>query len=209
MKRIIIVLALIGLTGISTIGFAEGGFGNLSDEQVLEKMETRLDKRVAKLTKKLKLTPQQVPKIREALADGQTQIFEIRRADQPDRKAKPTQIKSIRKATRQSVASYLSKDQKSKFAKIRKRHRGQKGFKKMARKLKLNTSQRQQMKAIHKAKRKEMKALRASGASKDELKAKRKTLRQSAIKEFKTILTPKQLKKFKKFKKNRPHYKKN
>jgi len=208
MKRIIIVLALIGLTGISTVGFAKGGFKNLSDEQVLEKMETRLDKRVAKLTKKLKLSPQQVPKIREALADGQTQVFGIRKADIQDRNAKRAQIKGIRKATHKSVASYLSKDQKAKFAKMTKHHRGKKRFRKMARKLNLTTSQRQQMKAIHRAKRKEMKALRASGASKDELKAKRKTLRHSAMKEFARILTPEQLKTFKRLKKNRPHHKK-
>ncbi len=211
MKRMIILFALVGITGISGLAFSQGGFKNMTDEQILEKMETRLDKRVARLTEKLGLTPQQVPKIRQALADGQTQIFEIKKAE-GDRETKRPQIKAIRKATRTTVESYLSNGQKATFATLKKRGHGKKGhgkkghgkkrFKKMAKKLDLDDAQKVKMKEIFKGKRGEIKALKESGATKDVIKAKKKELRKASMEEFKTILTPAQLEKLKTFKKN-------
>ncbi len=209
MKRIIILFALVGFTGISGIALGQGGFKNMSDEQILEKLETRLDKKVARLTKKLELTPQQIPKVRQALADGQTQSFELRKANIKDRKAKRAQKKAIRQATKTSVASFLTTAQNEKFAKMKKGGKGKKKLRKMAKRLNLDATQKAQMKEIFKGKKKELKALKASGATKVELKAKRKEIRKASMKEFKTILNPAQLEKLKKFKKNRRNKKKN
>ena len=205
MKRMIILFALVGLTGISAIALGQGGFKNLTDEQILEKLETRLDKRVARLTKKLALTPQQVPKIRQALADGQTQAFELRKSDVKERKIKRTKMKAIRKATRTSVALYLTDGQKAKF---KKRGKGKKKLRRLAKRLDLDDGQKVQMKAIFKGKRKEMKALKASGATKADLKSKRREIRKTSMKEFKAILNPVQLEKLKNFRKNKQNRRK-
>lgn len=137
-KRVLLVAAIVG--GVGLVGgaaFAEGGFGHgprghhgkmfeklesMDEQERLEFLEEKLDKRVAKMTKKLDLTDAQAKQVRQILADSQTQLLEVWERNKGDREAMRAEAGPIFKASRTAIEGVLTDAQKAKV----KEHMGKK-----------------------------------------------------------------------------------
>lgn len=203
MKRLMTLTIAIALTLVSASAFAKGPkgkkFQNLSEEERLEKMEDRLDKKMEHLTKELSLSKAQQTKIRTIIADAQTQRIQLREQNKGDRKAMRGEMKKIGEATSKSIQGVLNKDQNAKFQTLkqeRKAKRKQKGRKhhgkkmqKLAKKLDLTDAQKTKVRAILESSAQEVKAVKESDLEKEAKRAKVKTIREGSRTQIEALLT--------------------
>lgn len=133
-KKFTVALIAAGfLVGGAGSAFAKGGhhhkrgevfekLESMSDQERLEFLENHLDRRVARLQKKLDLTPEQSAKVRQILADRQTQLLDIweRNKDADDKTAARAEAKEAFKKSRTDLRALLTPEQQQKL----KQHRG-------------------------------------------------------------------------------------
>src|SRR5690554_3515155 len=115
----IIMTCLIALSlGLSSSAYAGGGkhksranWEQMSEQEKLEHLQKRLDRRVERLAEKLELSDAQEIKIRQILERAQTEKMDIKARHQGDRKAERAEFKQAREATRAELAKVLTAEQ--------------------------------------------------------------------------------------------------
>lgn len=228
-KAIIIAIAASGI-GMGTVAFAQENeeapaktkrlskkqrrakFKNMTPEQRKAFHAERLNKRMARLTKKLNLSDTQAKQLRTTYESMHKEIVQARQQNPGDRKAKRAAMQKIRKAYKPEVAKILTQEQLATFEDLKKKRKARKmkrrGRKhrahKMAKALNLSADQKTKLKAIRVEHRKQAKALIA-GANGDRSKVKPqlKALRQAKKQKVVAILTPEQQQKLKTLRQNR------
>ncbi len=215
-KRISIALFTASMVlGAGSVAFAGEGhhhghkfekLQNMSEQERLEHMEDRLDKRVEKMTKKLSLTPAQATKVRQIMADAQTRTWTLVEAnkDVEDRSAMRDQIREIRKESRTEIQAVLTPEQRAKAEELRAKHKGKRGkghegrgakmLERLDAKLDLSDAQEAKVKQILLSKREKMKALKEQEP--DQRRAAGKALKEQTLNEIEAVLTADQKVKF-------------
>lgn len=194
--RSIFAAAILTTAGLGTQAFA--GTGDEATEMSrLEKRAERLDRRMARMTKKLGLTPAQVTKIRASLETQQASVSDALTRAGGDRKAAKPEVKAARQATRAEIRAVLTADQKKTFGKMKRKHLKRKRARRMAKALGLSDAQKASFKVIRKEARAERKAILAQAdgdraAAKPALKA----LRVETREKLSNLLSPDQQAKF-------------
>ena len=198
-------IVALSLTGVSMTTFAKGHhqkFENMTEQERLEHMENRLDKRMEKLTKKLALNDAQAKQVRVILSTEQTERMDIKSRHQGDREAAKPEMKELRERTQVELAKVLSQDQIDTMKQMKKRHHKRGKHKRnrlqhMEKELNLTPEQSTQIKAIHKARKAQAHQLiEAAGGDREAAKPELKKLRQESMQEVRAILTPEQQTKF-------------
>lgn len=141
LKKLVLAFTLTGamVAGFGATAFADGKphrghghyakFANLSEAEKLEKLEARLDKRVAKMTQTLSLDAAQQVKVRQILADQQTQLIELydKNKDADDKSAARGEARAIFKASRGQIAQVLTPEQIETYKQLKEQRKGKKG----------------------------------------------------------------------------------
>lgn len=190
-----------GVTAFAGPGHGHGGkfhkLAEMTEEEKLEFLEDRLDKRVDKMQQKLDLDARQTAKVRQILADAQTRSLEIWETRQDaDKKELRSQFKEIRKQSRAEIDALLTPVQKVKadqWKAERKKKRAtwaKKGKKKMVERLDaeldLSDDQAAQVRSILDAKHDKLKKLK--GGEVDDKRAAARQIRQETRTEIEAIL---------------------
>ena len=212
MKRLILAVTLVGglIMGFGGIAFAEGGHGKgyggekmlqkldgMSEQERLEYLENKLDKRVAHMTENLSLTQTQQLQVRQILADAQTQMLEIyeQNKDVEDKTSARGEAKVVHKQARQDIHDLLTDDQKAKMQAHRgERHDKMKGkmVDRLDTKLDLSETQRAQVEKILAENHAKMKALRADSSDEKATRAGAVELRKEAADKINGVLDKEQ-----------------
>jgi len=216
-KITVVALAIAVVLGSAGAVFAHGPHGkrgdrfqkwaNMSDEERAQKMEERLDKRVARLDEKLDLSDAQEKKVRQILGAAQTEVVDIfqRARKSGDREAAHKEMKEVRQRTKKQLAAVLDADQLAKLKQIRQRrhHRFQgRMLERLDEKLQLTDQQHAQVKTILDETHGKLKALREQeGARGDKRKQARAILKDSADR-IEKVLDAKQAKEFREMRKH-------
>lgn len=181
-----------------------------------EQREARLNKRMERLTKKLNLTAEQAPKVRQIFADAQVERAALRKSleGQPReaRKAARPQMKALHQKTETKLAGVLSADQLAQYKAMKAKHgkRGKRGhgkragLQRMSRHLDLTDTQQVQLKEVFTAQRAQRRAILDSAngdraAARPQLKA----LRQNTQARLQQILSAEQLQKLQQLREQR------
>ncbi len=177
------------LFGGVTVASAESPDGDQAAQvERMERMERKLDRKVAKLTRKLNLTDAQASKLRQIIETRRTEVMDARQRLKGDKEAKRAEMKRIRAASKAEIDAVLDANQRAQMDAIRAKHadrkakKGKRGMKKgkkgarLAKMLDLSDAQKAQFKAIHKEAKQEREAILAAvdgdrSAAKPELKA--------------------------------------
>lgn len=206
LTRSILAAAVVTSFGLGAQAFAESPQGDAAEMARLEKAQKRLDRRMERMTKRLKLTPAQATKVRSILETRRASVQDAIARAGGDRQAAKPEIKSIRKSSRKALKATLTADQIATMKTMRGKHKGHKraGKRKMMKSLNLSEAQRAQFKAIRKESRTQRQAILAQAdgdrqAAKPALKA----LRFETKEKISKILTPAQRAKFQKFEQER------
>lgn len=165
--------------------FAQGGkhhgkrarWAQMSEQEKLEFMDQRLDKRMARLDKELDLTDAQEKQVRQIFETTRTQLMDIRERNKGDRAAGRKEARQVFKQSKAELKKVLTAEQQQKFKAMRKKHRGKRMhrmFERLDRALDLDDKQEKQVLAIMKDTRKQM---RAAAKSTDDRQARRKAIR--------------------------------
>lgn len=178
-------------------GFGPGKFEKLAqmDEQErLEFLEGKLEKRVARMQQKLDLTPEQTAKVRQILADSQTQMLEIweKNKDVEDKTAAKADARAVFEATRKQIDQVLTAEQKAKQAEHRAKkaqHFKGKMLERLDEKLDLTADQRTKIEKILDDKHAKMKELHESGTVDHDAK---KAIFEATSIEIEKVLTAEQ-----------------
>lgn len=149
--------------------------------------------------KVLNLTDDQKAKIKSKTTDAKARALSVRN----DKNLTPDQQKSklmeIRKSTRQQIMQVLTPEQRQKLTSLKSRDGGrQRGdrMKKAFAALNMTDSQKAQIKSIREDAKAQFKAVREDKSlTKDQIKAKAKSIRDASMEKMKTVLTPEQIKK--------------
>lgn len=217
MKRTIKKLALavmlagglvVGFGGLAFAGGGHKGHGEMgarmfkkldgmSEQERLEFMEDMLDKRVARMTDKLELSKAQQVKVRQIMADAQTQMLEIYEQNKnvQDKTAAKGEAKAVMKQARQDVGDVLTDDQKAKIKAQHAEKRGERKAKMLNRldeKLELSDAQRAKVEKIFDGSHEKMKALKDQNLDEDARRAAAKKIKTGAADEINGVLTKEQ-----------------
>ena len=130
MKKLVLAVATFGMVlGFGGLAFAHGGHGHgprgakmakmfqklegMSEQEQLEFLEERLDRRVAKVTEKLNLDEKQQGQARQIFADVQTQLLEIyeQNKDAEDKSAAAADARAVMKQARGEFKAILTEAQ--------------------------------------------------------------------------------------------------
>lgn len=210
-RRNILVTGLLALTMTATsatAAFAGGGarhekWQNMTEQERLEHMEDKLDRRMEKLSEKLALSDQQAKEVRSILSSAHTERLDIRSRHQDDRKAAKPELKALHERTSAELQKVLSADQFAQFEQIKrkrgkhgKRHGKKQRLEHLERELALSSQQVEQIKAIHQARHAEAKQIIEKAGSREAAKPELKALRQSSRAEVRALLTAEQQVKF-------------
>ncbi len=189
--------------------FAHGGkharWKNMSEQERLEAIEKRLDKKVDRMDEELDLTDAQERKVRQILEKSKTKLIDIRKRNKGDRQAGKKEARQVFKGTKAELAKVLTAEQKEKFKEMRherrkKRHhkRGKRMFAKLDRALDLDAKQEKQVKAIMQETRKEIRQLKdLHEGDRQAFRQSMKTAMQESATEIDKVLDADQKKKFK------------
>lgn len=191
-----------------------------------EQREARLNKRMARLTEKLSLTPAQAPKVRQVLVDAQTERAALRKSlegqGREARKAARPQMKALHQKTEAKLGAILTADQlatyqamkadkKGKHGKHGKRGHGKRaGLQHMSRELNLSEAQQAQLKEVFTAQRAQRRTiLQSANGDRAAARPQLKALRQDTQAKLQQILNAEQLQKLQQRreqrKQHRPH----
>lgn len=215
LKKLALAFFLAGglVTGLGGVAFAGGdarGFGgpgtfekleNMTEAERLEFLENKLDQRVERMTEHLELTKDQQVKVRQILADAQTQLLEIydKNKDAADKTVARAEAKAVRKQSMQDVRDILTDAQRAKMEEHRKeRGKGHKGEMKgkmldrLDEKLDLSDAQRAKVEKILDASHKQLEKNRAEGGGREGAKA----IMKASADDINKVLTKEQQVKF-------------
>lgn len=190
LKKLALAFLLAGgfVTGLGGVAFAGGnarGFGghgtfekldNMSEAERLEFLENKLDQRVARMTEHLELTRDQQVKVRQVLADAQTQLLEIYEKNKAaeDKTVARAEAKAVRKQSMQDVRDLLTDAQRAKMEEHRKQrgeerrgHMKGKMLERLDDKLELSDAQRAKVEKILDGTRAKLEKNRAEGGGKE------------------------------------------
>lgn len=125
----IIMTCLIALSlGFTTSAYAGGGkhkdranWEQMTEQEKLEHLQKRLDRRVERLAEKLELTDAQKVKVRQIFERAQTETMDIKARHEGDREAARAEFKKAKEATRAEIEEVLDAEQKQKFQQMRER----------------------------------------------------------------------------------------
>lgn len=167
-----------------------------------------------RLAKALDLNENQIAQMEKIRENYKTKRKAIIDANDGDRKAAKTQLKSLREAQKADMRAILTPEQQTQFDELKEKHgkrRGGKGkrdgkrgdrLEKMTETLGLSDTQVTQMKAIHEKYRSQKEALREKNEGNDRsaIKEEMKAIREAQRSEMKAVLTTEQLAKFEEMK---------
>ncbi len=196
---------------------------NMSEQERLEHMENRLDKRMEKLTKELTLSDAQAKQVRAIFANAQTERMDIRARHSDDRKAAKPELKELRERTQNDLEQVLTSDQYAKLETMRaerkakkqehrkNRHaeRATRRLEKLEKELGLSEKQVEQIKAIHADRKLKARAIIEDAGSREAAKPELKELRKATHQEIRGLLDATQQKKFDAMKKEHRQRRKN
>ncbi len=215
-KRLALALVATGMVfGMGTSAFAHGkgkrghrGPGKLlkklegmGEQERLEFLENRLDRRVERMTEHLELTDDQAKKVRQIFADAQTQTLDIweRNKDAEDRTAARKEFREARERTKEQLAEVLTDDQLEKV----KEHRRRRGRKMKGRMLErlddeldLTDEQHARVKEILDDAHARMRELRENADSREEARPQFKAIMEEASTRIEAVLTSEQATEF-------------
>lgn len=193
-----------------------------------EQREARLNKRMARLTEKLSLTPAQAPKVRQVLVDAQTERAALRKSlegqGREARKAARPQMKALHQKTEAKLGAILTADQLATYQAM-KAERGKRGkhgkhgmrghgkragLQHMSRELNLSEAQQAQLKEVFTAQRAQRRTiLQSANGDRAAARPQLKALRQDTQAKLQQILNAEQLQKLQQLreqrKQHRPH----
>lgn len=220
MKRLALALVTTGMmVGFGTSAFAGEGHGHgerghrggpgkmmkklegMDEAQRLEFLEDRLDRRVERMTEKLDLTDDQAVKVRQILADAQTQTLDIwsRNKDADDKSAAKKEFRAVHKQTKAQLGEVLTDEQLQKV----KEHRRQRGRKMKGRmlerldeKLDLTDDQAADVKVILDDAHAQLRELRENSDSREEARGQAKAIMQETNSKIEAVLTAEQAAEF-------------
>lgn len=194
------------LLGGATAAFAKGGHHHrggemfekletMSEQERLEFMENKLDKRVAKMQQKLDLTPEQTAKVRQIVADSQTQLLDVweRNKDAEDKSAARAEAKAVFKKSRAELRALLTPEQQQKLKQHRGKHAGRfkgKMLERLDEKLELTDAQKVKVEAVLDETHREMKAIHKS--DRDDKRAAARAVREKSSTQIRALLTAEQ-----------------
>jgi Spy/CpxP family protein refolding chaperone len=180
-----LVLTLgVGVTGLAVAhgpgkhrGQKLEAFQKMSEEERLEKMQERVDRRVAHMTERLDLSDAQQTEIRKIVTAGHKRALEVlERADEAENRGQiRRQLHQIRKQTREDVRALLTDEQKSAAKEARAQRRAKRPERMMERldeRLDLNPEQEAQVEAILSEAQNDIQTLRADASARSDSKAK-------------------------------------
>lgn len=190
--RSILAAAILTTAGISTQAFAETG-GDASEMARMEKRAERFDRRMARMTKRLGLTPAQSTRIRSLLETRHASAQDAIARAGGDRKAARAELKDLRRSTNAEIKATLSAEQQATWKKMKRKQLKRKRGRRMAKALGLSAEQKAAFKVIRKEARAERKAIIAQ-ADGDRAAAKPalKTLRVETREKLSNLLSPDQ-----------------
>ena len=210
-RRNLLVTGFIALTMTATSATAFAGDGarhekwkNMTEQERLEHMEDKLDRRMEKLSTKLALSDKQAKEVRGILSAAQTERLDIRSRNKEDRAAAKPELKALHERTSAELQKVLTADQFAQFEQMKRKrghHKHKRGNKKqrlehLEKELALTPTQVEQIKAIHQARHAEAKEIVAKAGSREAARPELKALRQSSKSEVRAILTAEQQVKF-------------
>lgn len=170
-----------------------------------ERMEQKIEKRLAKMTEHLSLTEAQQAKVRVILESKKDTMVELHQNEELTREQKREQFKAARQDVQAQLDQVLTAEQQAKADEFRKERkerkkqkRGKRGkLKRMVEKLELTDTQQASVKKIMEDARSERETIIEANsgdrkAAKPELKAHRKATKEK----LRAVLTPEQAAKF-------------
>lgn len=195
---------------------------HMSEQEQLEHMENRLDKRMEHLTKELTLSSEQAIQVRGILSAAQTARHDIRDRYKDDRKAAKPELQAVKAQSKEDLKRVLTSDQYSKLESLhaekraRKggRHHGEKGdraakhMERLDRELDLSDAQVTQIKALHAERHLRAKAIIKEAGSREAAKPQLRELRKQSREDVRALLDASQQQKFDAMKKERGHKRK-
>ena len=217
MKRRIKRLGIAMLFGLTVVGTATHAFAGkpggknqmmgeqtfaaldgMTEQERLEFLEDKLDKRVAAMTQRLDLTTDQQQKVRQIIADAQTQLLEIydKHKGSKDKTVARAEAQAVMKQAKQDVGDILTDDQKATMKKMRQNRHAEAKLKMVNRldeRLNLSDAQRTQVEQILEQTHQELRKNRKEG---DRAKGSGKGIMEAAGDDIAKILTPQQKAKF-------------
>lgn len=216
LKKLILAGVLAGglVVGFSGAAFAEGkhhdDFGGaemfkqmdeMNEQQRLEFLETKLDERLAKMTKNMDLTKDQQVKVRQVMADAQTQMLDIYEQSKKsgDKDTARGEAQAVLKQARQDIGDLLTDQQKAKMKEQRRKQQSRgkaKMLDNLDEKLELSDAQRVKVKTILDASHKELKAMRSKPGDEASKRAAGRTIMTAAADDIDKVLTKAQKAKF-------------
>lgn len=179
----------------------------MDEEQRLEFLENRLDRRVERMTEHLDLTEDQVPKVRQILADAQTQTLDVWERNRDDGEAARKEFRDVHKRTKAQLNEVLTDGQIAEAKKLRrKRHRKFKGrmLHRLDEKLDLTDDQEAQVKEILDDAHAQMRELREN--DEDPGRGQFKAIMKDASSKIEAVLTPEQAAEYAELKEKRKEH---
>lgn len=211
LKKIILAISATGMVlGFGSVAFAKGGghhgqrgahmgkmmekLDGMSEPERLEFLEDRLDKRVERMTEKLELNADQQVKVRQVLADSQTQLLQIWEANKnvDDKTVARAEAKSVMKQSHQDIQGLLTAEQKAKVEAHREERHGDRKAKMIQRldsKLDLSDVQQAKIEKILDDAHADLKASRGTTDSPDNMRGAHRQVFQNARAEINDVLT--------------------
>lgn len=185
----------------------KANWSKMSEQERLEAMDNHLDKRMAKLTKALKLTDKQSKTLRQLFESRRTEVMDARTRNKGDRKKARQEIMKIKKSYRTKIQAVLTKDQQKAMGQLKQQHHQKRADRRLAwmkTNLKLTDKQVKQIQAIQANKHKQMKAIMdANKEDRAKARPKIKALRKDTHAKIKAVLTKDQQATFQKLRANK------
>lgn len=216
LKTALCAVAFVGL-GFSSTAFAEspteaskttktapakkdwkGKWAKMSEQERLEAMDKHLDKRMARLTKELKLSTKQAKSMRQLFESRRTEVMDAKTRNKGNRKAGRKEVMKIKQSYKTKIAALLTADQKTAYqgmkkARHQKRHQRRMAW--MKTNLKLSAKQVTQIEAIHKdSQTKIQAAIAAQKGDRAKARPQIKAIRKASKQKVKALLTADQQK---------------
>lgn len=170
---------VVGFGGLAFAGGGHRGHGlggpkmfekldGMSEQERLEFLENKLDQRVQKMTQNLDLSKDQQVKVRQIMADAQTQLLEVyeKNKNLDDKSAARGEAHAVLAQSRQDIGDILTDAQKAKLKaqhEARGEQRRGKMLERLDEKLKLTDAQHARVEKILDGAHAKMKALREKG----------------------------------------------
>ncbi len=136
-------------------GHKHGRWSQMTDEQRLEAMDKHLDKRMARLDKKLNLSAAQHKQVRQIFESTRTQMMDIRQRHKGDRQGARKEARQVFQQSKAKIKKVLTPEQQQKFKQLRQKRRQHHArrrmhhmFRRLDKALDLNAQQEKQVKQI-------------------------------------------------------------